>query len=77
MSFNFIKIFIPTWQFKYPVFVCIKVAMHACVKECDVIDTMKGVVFVSITSTKAYEVGESLVCERKSSYEYEMILLSR
>ena len=30
--------------------------MHACVKECDVIDTKKEVVLVSITSTKINEV---------------------
>ena len=48
--------------------------MH--VLKCDVVDTKKEVVFVSITSTETYEVGKSLVCERKSSDGYEMILLT-
>ena len=56
-----------TRKFKYPLLVCIKIAMHACVKEWDVVDTKKD--FVS-TSTKTYEVGESLVCERKPSDRY-------
>ena len=47
-----------------------------CVKECDLVDTKKELVFVSITSTKTYEVGKSLVCERKSRDGYETILLS-
>ena len=40
--------------------------MHACGKECYVTDTKKEVVFMSITSTKTYEVGESLICKEKS-----------
>ena len=46
--------------------------MHVCVKECNVVDKKKEVVFVSITitSTKTYEVDKSLVCERKSGDKY-------
>ena len=35
----------------------------------------KEVVIVSITSTKTYKVGISLVCERKFNDGYEMIFL--
>ena len=37
------------------------------IQDCDVNDTKKEVVFVTITSTKTYEVAESLICERKPS----------
>ena len=42
----------------------------------DVIDTKKEVVFTSITSTKTYKVGESLLCERKSvnTYIYQFLV---
>ena len=48
--------------------------MHACVKECDVVDTKKEVLFMSITFTKTYEVGESLIFERKSSDRYASLV---
>ena len=48
--------------------------MHACVKEYDVVNTKKEVLFMFITATKIYEVGESLVCERKSSDRYASLV---
>ena len=51
-------------------------ATHICINKHNAIDTKKKVTFMSITSTKTYEVGETLVCERKSSDGYKTILLS-
>ena len=39
--------------------------MHVLQNACDVVGTKKDVVFMPITSTKAYEIVESLVCEKK------------
>ena len=80
MSFNFVNIGLIrnlNNQEIYISSICIyvEVAMHECVKECDVVDAKKEVVFVSITSTKTYEVGESFICERKSSDRYIAMLV--
>ena len=38
-------------------------ATHICINKHNAIDTKKKVAFMSIISTKTYEVGETLVCE--------------